>query len=177
MPNYKLMIPGPVDVEDEVLSEMASPVPAHYGDEWMKTYGETIDYLKRVFQTENDLFIVGGPGSAALDASFGSLLATGEKVLIPSNGFFGQRLRTIARGYGLGGRAPQLSAGAGDFGQCSRGPFAKGKGHPGRGHGAPRDLHWGFEPPARDSRCHQQGWSAHHRGRRFIIGRCTPAGR
>ena len=101
MANYKLMIPGPVDVEDEVLSEMASPVPAHYGDEWMKVYLETVDYLKRVFQTENDLFIVGGPGSAALDASFGSLLATGEKVLIPSNGFFGRRLRAMARGYGL----------------------------------------------------------------------------
>ena len=101
MPNYKLMIPGPVEVEDEVLNEMASPVPAHYGDEWMKIYGETIDCLKRVFQTENDLFIMGGPGSAALDASFGSLLATGEKVLIPSNGFFGQRLRAMSKGYGL----------------------------------------------------------------------------
>jgi alanine-glyoxylate transaminase/serine-glyoxylate transaminase/serine-pyruvate transaminase len=101
MANYKLMIPGPVDVEDEVLSEMASPVPAHYGDEWMKIYLETVNCLKRVFQTENDLFIMGGPGSAALDASFGSLLATGEKVLIPSNGFFGRRLRAMARGYGL----------------------------------------------------------------------------
>ncbi len=101
MANYKLMIPGPVDVEDEVLSEMASPVPAHYGDEWMRVYLETIDCLKRVFQTENDLFIMGGPGSAALDASFGSLLATGQKILIPSNGFFGQRLRAMARGYGL----------------------------------------------------------------------------
>jgi len=40
MASYKLLIPGPVDVEDEVLSEMASPVPAHYGDEWMKVYLE-----------------------------------------------------------------------------------------------------------------------------------------
>ena len=60
MANYKLMIPGPVDVEDEVLSKMTSPVPAHYGDAWMKVYLETIDCLKRVFQTENDLFIGGG---------------------------------------------------------------------------------------------------------------------
>jgi alanine-glyoxylate transaminase/serine-glyoxylate transaminase/serine-pyruvate transaminase len=101
MSSYRLMIPGPVDVEDEVLSEMASPVPAHYGNAWMKVYLETVGCLKRVFQTEKDLFIIGGPGSAALDASFSSLLATGEKVLIPSNGFFGQRLRTMARAYGL----------------------------------------------------------------------------
>jgi alanine-glyoxylate transaminase/serine-glyoxylate transaminase/serine-pyruvate transaminase len=101
MASYKLMIPGPVDVEDKVLSEMALPVQVHYGDEWVKVYRETIDCLKQVFRTENDLFIMGGPGSAALDASLGSLLARGEKVLIPSNGFFGQRLRAMARSYGL----------------------------------------------------------------------------
>jgi len=101
MASYKLMIPGPVEVEDEVLSQMASPVPVHYGDEWMEVYGETVDCLKRVFQTENDLLIIGGPGSAALDASLGSLLAGGEKVLIPANGFFSRRLRAMARSYGL----------------------------------------------------------------------------
>lgn len=42
-----------------------------------------------------------GPGTAGLDAAMGSLLRTGEKVLILSNGFFGSRLVSIARSYGL----------------------------------------------------------------------------
>jgi len=97
----KLMIPGPVDVEEDVLREMASPSSPHYGEEWIRVYNETIGLLRRIFQTEHDLFLMPGPGSAALDAAFGSLLATGEEVLIFSNGFFGERLVAIAENYGL----------------------------------------------------------------------------
>ena len=34
----RLMIPGPVGVEDEVLAAMAEPVRAHYGAAWIKIY-------------------------------------------------------------------------------------------------------------------------------------------
>ncbi len=101
MKTYKLMIPGPVGIMDDVLEAMASPAVPHYGLEWMALYDETIELLKQLFQTENDLYLMAGPGSAALDAAMGSLLRSGEKVLIPSNGFFGSRLAAIARGYGL----------------------------------------------------------------------------
>ncbi|MGQ9626117.1 MAG: pyridoxal-phosphate-dependent aminotransferase family protein [Anaerolineae bacterium] len=101
MKKLKLMIPGPVDVEEEVLMAMASPSMPHYGPDWMEIYTETIESLKKVFQTENDLFLMVAPGSGALDAALGSLLGTGEKVLIPVNGFFGRRLASIAQSYGL----------------------------------------------------------------------------
>jgi alanine-glyoxylate transaminase/serine-glyoxylate transaminase/serine-pyruvate transaminase len=95
------MIPGPVDVEDDVLAARAEPTLPHYGEAWLEIYLETIDHLKTVFDTQNDLFLMAGPGSAALDAALGSLAQTGEKVLVAHNGFFGQRLGTIARAYGL----------------------------------------------------------------------------
>ncbi len=101
MKRYKLMIPGPVDTDGEILAYMATPTMPHYGPEWMEIYTETIDCLKRLFQTENDLYLMAASGTGALDAAFGSLLATGEKVLVPTNGYFGQRLISIARGYGL----------------------------------------------------------------------------
>ncbi|MFQ6016240.1 MAG: pyridoxal-phosphate-dependent aminotransferase family protein [Anaerolineae bacterium] len=101
MKSYKLMIPGPVDPTDEVLAQMALPVSPHYGPEWAELYEETIGYLKQVFQTENDLYLIVGPGSAALDAALGSLLAPGEKVLILANGFFGHRLAEISKACGL----------------------------------------------------------------------------
>ncbi len=97
----RLMIPGPVDVEDEVLEALARPVLPHYGDEWLAIYHETIERLKLVFGTQNDLVPVVGPGSAALDAALGSLVRSGEKVLVPQNGFFGQRLSAIASSHGL----------------------------------------------------------------------------
>ena len=104
----RLMIPGPVDVEDDVLQALAQQVRPHYGDAWLEIYGEVIEHLRQIFGTQNDLFLMGGPGTAALDAALGSLLRTGDKVLVARNGFFGNRLVAIARAYGLDVR--QVSA-------------------------------------------------------------------
>lgn len=101
MKTYKLMIPGPVDILDEVREAMAGPSVPHYGAEWVAFYQETIELMRQVFQTQNDLFLMTGAGTAGLDAALGSLLCSGDKVLIPFNGFFGHRLTTVARSYGL----------------------------------------------------------------------------
>jgi len=106
----RLMIPGPVDAEDDVLAAMAEPILPHYGDEWLVIYHEIIGHLQHVFGTRNDLFLMAGPGTAALDAALGSLMRTGDKVLVLDNGFFGRRLGAMAQGYGLDVRkveAPQ----------------------------------------------------------------------
>lgn len=100
-PPLKLMIPGPVQPADEVLQAMGGPVHPHYGPEWTATYNETLDMLRQVYATRGDVMILVGSGSAALDACLGSALASGEPVVIGVNGWFGERLVTIARQYGL----------------------------------------------------------------------------
>ena len=97
----KLFIPGPCDVDEDVLEAMRRPVQRSYGAKWISIYNETRDLLKQVFQTRNELFIVPGPGSAGLDMALGSLLAAGEKVIVARNGFFGERLAFIAECNGL----------------------------------------------------------------------------
>ena len=97
----KLMIPGPVSVDDDVLFEMGQQVRPHYGAEWTADYNETRDLLKQVFKTEGDVHILSGSGSAAIDAAIGSLTAPGEAVVVGNNGFFGDRLEEICEGYGL----------------------------------------------------------------------------
>jgi alanine-glyoxylate transaminase/serine-glyoxylate transaminase/serine-pyruvate transaminase len=99
--HLKLYTPGPGDVDEDVLASLATPVIRHYGPEWMEIYNETQGLLKQVFKTQNDLFFVPGPASSLLDMAIGSLLATGEKIIVGANGFFGERLAIIARGYGL----------------------------------------------------------------------------
>lgn len=99
--HLKLYTPGPGDVEDDVLESLASPVIRHYGPEWMEIYDETQGLLKQVFKTENEIFFVPGPASSLMDMAIGSLLASGEKIIVGNNGFFGERLALIARGYGL----------------------------------------------------------------------------
>lgn len=97
----KLMIPGPVDVPDEVREAMAVHAMPHYGDNWVRLFGETQEMAKQVFGTRGDLFIMPGPGTMALEAALGSALDPGDAVLVPSNGFFGERLIAIVESLGL----------------------------------------------------------------------------
>ncbi|MDW8068710.1 MAG: alanine--glyoxylate aminotransferase family protein [Anaerolineae bacterium] len=98
---YKLYIPGPCEVDEEVLAAMAQPTPRHYGPEWVEMHREVIGMLKQVFGTHNDLYMVPAAGSALLDMAFGSMLAEGETVVVGMNGFFGERMGTIAENHGL----------------------------------------------------------------------------
>jgi alanine-glyoxylate transaminase/serine-glyoxylate transaminase/serine-pyruvate transaminase len=98
--HLKLFTPGPGDVDEEVLAAMATPVIRHYGPDWMEIYDETLSLLRKFFNTRNDIFIVPGPASALMDMAIGSLVGTGEKIIAGTNGFFGDRLNDIARGYG-----------------------------------------------------------------------------
>ena len=98
--HLKLFTPGPGDVDEEVLAAMATPVLLHYGPAWMEIYTELLMRLRPLFNTRHDLFVVPGPASALLDMAIGSLVPSGQKIIIGSNGFFGDRLMDIARGYG-----------------------------------------------------------------------------
>ena len=103
MPNksIKLMIPGPVEVHPEVLRAMSSQVIPHYGAAWLEKYNSVLSVLKQIFGTQADVFLMTGSGTAAIDACLGSSLDTGEKVIIGNNGFFGDRLVSIAEHNGL----------------------------------------------------------------------------
>lgn len=97
----KLFIPGPCDIDDDVLEVMREPVRRSHGPEWLVDLNETLGLLKSVFRTAADMFIVPGPGSAALDMAVGSLAAPGDKIIVGHNGFFGERLAFIGECCGL----------------------------------------------------------------------------
>ncbi len=99
--HLKLFTPGPGDVDEDVLASLASPVIRHYGPEWMEIYNDVQGMLKQVFKTKDEIYFVPGPASALMDMAIGSLLATGEKIIVGVNGFFGERLAHIANRYGL----------------------------------------------------------------------------
>jgi len=97
----KLMIPGPVEVHPDVLQAMGSQVVPHYGAVWVEKYSKVLIALKQIFGTSADVFLMTGSGTAAIDACLGSSLSTGEKVIIGNNGFFGDRLVSVAEHNGL----------------------------------------------------------------------------
>jgi alanine-glyoxylate transaminase/serine-glyoxylate transaminase/serine-pyruvate transaminase len=107
----KLMIPGPIDLEPDVLAALGQQVIAHYGPEWVKIYTEARDGIRRYAETDGDVFLLSASGSAGLDAAVGSLFAPGERVLVVVNGYFSNRLLLIARGNGLDAEPLEMNPG------------------------------------------------------------------
>lgn len=98
-PDIHLFIPGPAGSTPEVIEAIGRPMVPHYGGRFVAAYNRCIDLFKAVFQTENDLFLIVGPGTASLDAALSSALPDGARVLVPSNGFFGQRMAEMAEAH------------------------------------------------------------------------------
>ena len=100
MKRYRLRIPGPIDLEPEVLAYMSAPLIAHYGHDWVELYTETLTLLKRVWQAEEaSVFLMPGAGSVGMEAAIASLAGDTHKLLVLTNGFFGDRWVAVARAY------------------------------------------------------------------------------
>ena len=59
----RLMTPGPANVPEEVLLELARPVIHHRSTEAKQVIVEVIEGLKEVFQTRNDVLILTASGT------------------------------------------------------------------------------------------------------------------
>jgi alanine-glyoxylate transaminase/serine-glyoxylate transaminase/serine-pyruvate transaminase len=96
-----LLIPGPVSVEPEVLDALSRPVRAHYGSDWAAFYHRLTGSLARLFETESDILLLYGPGTAAIEACLASALGRGDEVAVVANGLFGDRMVDLAAALGL----------------------------------------------------------------------------
>jgi alanine-glyoxylate transaminase / serine-glyoxylate transaminase / serine-pyruvate transaminase len=100
-PHIKLFTPGPGDVDEDVLAALSLPVMRHYGPDWMPIHVEMDELLHKLFKTKNDMYVVPGPASAVLDMAIGSVVAPGKKIIVGTNGFFGDRLVEISQAHNL----------------------------------------------------------------------------
>ncbi len=106
-----LFIPGPAAAHPDVLAAAAAPIRPHYGAEFVAEFNRCRRQMKRVFRTSNDLYLVAGPGTAALEAAITSVLVPGSPVLVPTNGIFGDRLAQICRAHGADVRVMEFPLG------------------------------------------------------------------
>ncbi|WP_340818612.1 alanine--glyoxylate aminotransferase family protein [Methanolobus sp. WCC4] len=95
-----LMMPGPVPVAPRVLRAMSKPMINHRGAEFSAMYDDCCEILADVFQTKNDIFILSGSGTAAMEAAVGCTVGKDDVVVALENGKFGERFKDIAARYG-----------------------------------------------------------------------------
>ena len=96
-----LRIPGPIPVDDEILEAMGTPMINHRGPEFKELLYETTDRLKKVFATTEDVFIITGSGTAAMEAAIVNTLSPGDIAINATVGVFGDRFGLIGERYGI----------------------------------------------------------------------------
>lgn len=91
------MGPGPSEVHPRVLRIMSAPLIGHLDSAFIEIMDEVQELLRYTFQTDNRWTIpVSGTGSASMETAFGNLVEPGDTVLVPTNGYFGDRMESMA---------------------------------------------------------------------------------
>ena len=96
-----LMIPGPTPVPDSVLLAMAKHPIGHRSGAFSKVIGELTENLKWLHQTQGDVLMLAASGTGAMEAAIINFLSPGDRVLVGSNGKFGDRWAKVSRAFGL----------------------------------------------------------------------------
>jgi aspartate aminotransferase-like enzyme len=92
---YLVMVPGPTNVPERVMNAMLTPIINHRSDDFRNLYKTIVSKTKQVFQTENDIVLLTASGTGAVEASVINMIRRGDKVVIPVNGEFGNRLADL----------------------------------------------------------------------------------
>jgi aspartate aminotransferase-like enzyme len=95
-----LFTPGPTPVPPEVLAALAQPVVHHRGPDFRIVYERCLGRLREVFRTRADVLLYTASGTAAMESAVANLCSPGDRVVVVSAGYFGERWGQIARAYG-----------------------------------------------------------------------------
>jgi len=102
MPEKRYLVtPGPTPVPPEVLAATALPMIHHRSADFRATFTRVIERLQAVYRTENDVLLFTSAGTAAMESAVANVCSPGDRVLVVSHGYFGERWAAIAEGYGL----------------------------------------------------------------------------
>ena len=83
-----LQIPGPTNVPDRVLREIAQATIDHRGPEFADLGHEVLDRLKSVFRTRGPVVVFPSSGTGAAEAALVNTLSPGDRILIFETGWF-----------------------------------------------------------------------------------------
>ena len=95
-----LFTPGPTPVPPDVLAATAAPLVHHRGPDFKALLAETLDRLKLICRTDNDVLLFTASGTGAFESAIANLLSPGDRVLAVSQGEFGERWQKLAAVYG-----------------------------------------------------------------------------
>lgn len=99
-PSYSLLAPGPVNLHPEVRKILALPMIHHRTPEFDQIFSRVLKGLKKVFQTEESVFIHTSTGTGGMESLLVNTLSPGDHVFAIVSGKFGERWAQMAQIYG-----------------------------------------------------------------------------
>lgn len=95
------MAPGPSQIPEDVLLEMAKPIIHHRTKEFEAVLEKVRKQLKEVFQTKNEVVLHSSVGSGSMESAVVNFFSEKDKVIVVRSGKFGERWSEQAKEFGL----------------------------------------------------------------------------
>lgn len=96
-----LMIPGPIEFEPAVLAAVGMPTTSHVAPDFIESFGHALEMMREVWMAPGGQpFIMAGSGTLAMDMAGANLVEQGDRALVLSTGYFGERYAALLKRYG-----------------------------------------------------------------------------
>jgi alanine-glyoxylate transaminase/serine-glyoxylate transaminase/serine-pyruvate transaminase len=96
-----LMIPGPVDLEPEVVEAMARPAKSHLAPDFVAAFSRLLGNLREVFGApDGQPFVVAGSGTLAMEIAVANVVEPGDRAVVVDTGYFSARIADILERHG-----------------------------------------------------------------------------
>ncbi|MCL2335157.1 MAG: aminotransferase class V-fold PLP-dependent enzyme, partial [Endomicrobia bacterium] len=84
MKKQYLLTPGPTPIPPQVALKEALPIIHHRTNEFAEIYKDVAEGLKYVFQTKNEVYMLAGSGTGAMEMAVVNLLSPGDEIIVAS---------------------------------------------------------------------------------------------
>jgi serine---pyruvate transaminase len=95
-----LFTPGPTPVPQAVLEAMSRPIIHHRSSDFREILERCLDRLRQVYRTDGDVLLYTASGTGGMESVVANLTRPGDRVVVVSAGFFGERWAALARNFG-----------------------------------------------------------------------------
>ncbi len=95
-----LLSPGPTQIPADICAELGKPIIHHRTPQFKQILAEVLDGLKKICQTESDVYLLTSSGTGAMEAAVCNLVGAGDKTITVEGGKFGERWTELCKTFG-----------------------------------------------------------------------------
>jgi alanine-glyoxylate transaminase / serine-glyoxylate transaminase / serine-pyruvate transaminase len=101
MPKQILMIPGPVELDHDVLAALSRPQMGHVSSKFIEIFSFCLDGLREIFAApDGQPFVAAGSGTLAMELAVANVTEHGDRAVVVDTGFFSTRMADILKRHG-----------------------------------------------------------------------------